>query len=114
MSALEVWARSRLTPQQLHQADLYADQMKISYLDVVRRNAEVTRNAEAERKVDEFVRETTHGILGQPQGITREQLYAIRNNDEIPRQHRPLRSQANLDDWWRHNTKRLDPPGGVE
>jgi hypothetical protein len=108
---LELFARTRLTPEQLHVANLYAEQAKFAWKDRAAQDYRADLQEDSHRQVEDAVREMTHGMLGQTNGISRSQLTAIRNGGEIPREHQVRRSQAALDAEWRQMTRHLDPAG---
>jgi hypothetical protein len=108
---LALWAQTNLTPEQLHRANLLAEQSKHEWIEHARRERAANINQEEGQRVEQSVREMTHGMLGQPQGISRAQLGAIRDGKDIPREHMPRFSQAAMDAHWKKVTRRYDPAG---
>jgi hypothetical protein len=100
-----------LTPEQLHVANLHVEQAKHAWNEQSVRGQHADFQLTIEQKIEGGVREMTHGMLGQPNGISRAQLSAIRSGAEIPREHRPRKSQAAIDAHWRQITRDLDPAG---
>jgi len=108
---LALWAQMNLNPAQLHRANLLAEQAKHEWINHVYTQQNTQLNEESAAKADRAVREMTHGMLGQPHGISRAQLSAIREGKDIPREHKPRFSQAAIDANWRKLTRHLDPKG---
>lgn len=108
---LELFGQTHFTPQQLQRANFMAEDAKHEFRNEVTRQERAQQAEETNALVDRSVREMTHGMLGQPHGISPDQLRAIREGKDIPRADRPRRSQEALDTHWRNMTKRLDPKG---
>jgi len=108
---LALWAQMNMTQEQLHRANLLAEQAKHEWINHVYSERDAQLNEEAAGRAEKAVREMTHGMLGQPHGISRAQLFAIRDGKDIPREHKPRFSQAAIDANWKKVTKHLDPKG---
>jgi hypothetical protein len=108
---LALWAQMNFTPEQLHRANLLADQSKLEWIEHARQEQMAYQDAEALAVTEKTTRAMTHGMLGQSHGISAAQLRAIRDGADIPREARPRFSQAAMDADWRRFTKHLDPRG---
>lgn len=111
LQQLELWAQSRLTPQQLHRANLQAEQAKHEFRREVELASRAQQDDEARAQVDRSVREMTSGMLGHANGISLDQLRAIRGGKDVPRAEKARPSQEAIDAQWIKSTRHLDPKG---
>lgn len=108
---LVLWGQAHLSPQELHQANMMAEHAKHEFRNQVVAEERAQRDEENQAIIDKSVREMTHGMLGQPGGISQTQLQAIRGGKKIPKTDKPRPSQEALDAHWMKMTQRLDPKG---
>ncbi len=118
MNQIETWARGSLTPQQLGFTGRMVDQFTSRFIGAAERLIKSRAQANqtqwenwAERKMEGRVRDMTRGMLGQVNGLTRDQLQLLAQGKPVPRNTKPRLSQAGRDAEWRAATKQYDPAG---
>ena len=99
LQQLELRAQMTMTPAQLYHANLQAEQSKHEWHREAERVEQGQFVDSATEQADRTVREITHGMLGQPHGISRKQLTAVREGKAIPREgkQRPRGYRCSLD-----------------
>lgn len=111
MQQIYTLAEARLTPQQLHAALGHVAQAKLR-VQATQHEVNTRRLHENARIVTErAVREMTHGMFGQPDGISKAQLDAYMNGQPLPAGRRRQPTAQELDAHFRSATRANDPRG---
>lgn len=111
MQQIYTTAEARLTPQQMQAALGHVAQAKMR-VQAIEHEVNTRRlNENARVATERTVREMTHGMFGQPGGISQAQLFAYINGKPIPAEGRRRPTPQELEAAFRSATRANDPKG---